>query len=251
MSSWLSDIIFPVSRWLHVVCTTLFVGGTLFFELVLPIAIEDLKKEQQLYVFARARLVFRWVVWISVGGLLMTGGVSVFRMWDSYWRDEFLYISRWAMAHILLGMVAIVIGLLLTIGRRPPENPVRWMRLNLVILLVAIFLGSATRHFQLALRERARDEKVKNASQWELPPAATQPAAATTQPAAATPPPPTTTPTTTPGTVRPAETRPVDASPATGAVPAAMPETRAATLPAAPAAPAPAATAPSTLPVEP
>ena len=53
MPYWLYDIVYPLSRWLHIVCTTLIVGGTLFFELVLPIAIEDLKREQQLYVFAR------------------------------------------------------------------------------------------------------------------------------------------------------------------------------------------------------
>src|SRR5207245_2611809 len=80
MPYWLYDIVYPLSRWLHIVCTTLIVGGTLFFELVLPIAIEDLKREQQLYVFARARLVFRWVVWIGVAGLLLSGVVSLHRM---------------------------------------------------------------------------------------------------------------------------------------------------------------------------
>src|SRR5258706_13580988 len=126
MPYWLYDIVYPLSRWLHVVCTTLIVGGTLFFELVLPIAIEDLKREQQLYVFARARLVFRWVVWISVIGLLASGAASLYRTWNTYPRDE--YTGRWALAHVALGAIAMVIGLLLTIGRHPPENPVRWMR---------------------------------------------------------------------------------------------------------------------------
>jgi len=155
MPIWLYDILFPVVRWLHLVCMTLIVGGTLFFELVLPIAIDDLKREQQLYVFARARLVFRWVVWISVSGLLVTGFASLYRMWFIYHADaeSWRFVGRWAMAHVAIGGMGMIIMLLLTIGRRPPEDPVRWMRMNLIILLVAIFLGSATRHFLLALRE--------------------------------------------------------------------------------------------------
>jgi len=164
MPTWLSDIVYPLSRWLHIVCTTLIVGGTLFFELVLPIAIEDLKREQQFYVFARARLVFRWVVWIGVWGLLLSGAAAMWRLWGS---DRFETIaSRWAFAHVALGLIAMVVGLLLTSGRRPPENPVKWMRLNLVILLVAIFLGSATRHFQLSLMERQQTHEPRSLDGW-------------------------------------------------------------------------------------
>jgi uncharacterized membrane protein len=157
MSQLLYDVFFPLVRWLHIVCMTLIVGGTLFYELVLPQAIEDVAREEQLFAMARARLVFRWVVWISVIVLLATGIVQFYRMWQVYhFSDsvEFNYILRWIVAHSLLGIIAMVVALLLTIGRRPPEDPVRWMRLNLIILLVAIFLGSATRHFQMTLRER-------------------------------------------------------------------------------------------------
>ena len=191
MPDWLYHIVYTLSRWLHIVCTTLIVGGTLFFELVLPIAIEDLKREQQLYVFARARLVFRWVVWIGVAGLLFSGVVSLYRMWRPYQLVEFGFVSGWAFAHVGLGAIGMIVGLLLTIGRAPPENPVRWMRLNLVVLLVAIFLGSATRHFQLSLAERPREGKMRSADGWLTFEPTTQP---TTQPTTA----PTTGPTTRP-----------------------------------------------------
>jgi uncharacterized membrane protein len=176
MPPWLFDIIYPLSRWIHIVSMTLIVGGTLFFELVLPLSIDDLKREQQLFVFARARLVFRWVVWIGAAGLLLSGALSLYRMRLLYSSDEFVIVVRWTIAHIALGMIGLVIALLLTIGRRPPEDPVRWMRLNLVILLVTIFLGSATRHFQLALNER--QEAIRR--DGKLPPEVVQPA---TQPA--------------------------------------------------------------------
>jgi len=181
MSYTVLDVVLPLTRWLHIVCTTLIVGGTLFFELVVPIASEDLKREQQLYLFARARLVFRWVVWISVAGLLISGAASLWRMWEAYQTEEFTYIFRWALAHMITGMVALIIALLLTTGRRPPDNPVRWMRLNLTVLLVVIFLGASTRHFQLALREREDVHSRAGKVPTTLPviidrPSATQPA---------------------------------------------------------------------------
>lgn len=170
--SWLNDVVYPVFRWLHIVCTTLIVGGTLFFELVLPIAIEDLKREQQLYVMARARWVFRWVIYIAVAGLLISGGVNLNRMWQSYQSPQFIrgMISAWAIAHMVLGALALFIAMLLSVGRRPPEDPVRWMRLNLVILLVAIFLASATRHFQLALRDQEMQQREGMKQPDSLPP---------------------------------------------------------------------------------
>jgi uncharacterized membrane protein len=164
MSIWqLTDIVYPIIRWMHLVFTTLIVGGTLFFELVLPIAIEDMRHEDRLYVFARARWVFRWVVWIGTIGLIFSGLGVLYQNWRVYEAAGSAYVGRWVASHILLGILAMLIPLLLTVGRRPPTDPVRWMRLDLVILLVAIFLGSATRHFQIVLREqevRAREGKV-------------------------------------------------------------------------------------------
>ena len=179
MPEWAYNIIYPVSSWIHLVSMTLIVGGTLFFELVLPIAIDDLKREQQLYVFARARLVFRWVVWMGTAGLLLSGSISLLGMKRLFSTEEFSVVVWWAMAHVVLGGIGLIVALVLTGGRRPPEDPVRWMRLNLIVLLVTIFLGTATRHFQLAL-----SESETAARQGKIPPATSDVSAAQTRPAA-------------------------------------------------------------------
>jgi uncharacterized membrane protein len=139
-------------RWLHIVCTTLVVGGTLFFEFVVPIAVEDLKTEQQLTVTGKARWVFRRVIWPCAILLLMSGAVGVLRRWEppGQHRDVF-----WAgVAHVVLGVAALGIALMLTVPRSPPDRAVGWMRFNLGVLLLCIVAATIARHTRFAASER-------------------------------------------------------------------------------------------------
>ncbi|HEY1683240.1 MAG TPA: hypothetical protein VGG19_00635 [Tepidisphaeraceae bacterium] len=178
-----SNIIALVARYLHVVCATLLVGGTLFYEMVVPVAIADLKPEIQLAVFGRARWMFRQIVWWSAALIIITGLVSGFRHHVIYTQagepaehSEFgaaFYETSgspvpaarpgwWVVAHAAVGLLAVVISVLLTIGSSPPGHPIRWMRLNLVILMIVIFLGSATRQVRLNFEEQIPP------SQWPM-----------------------------------------------------------------------------------
>lgn len=193
------NVLFPVSRWLHMVSMTLLVGGTLFYELVVPIAIEDLKQEQQLYVFARARWVFRRVVILSAILLIITGVVSALRLLDYY--EDFHASRYFVMTHIGGAVVSLIIALILTVGRRPPTHAVWWMRFNLVILLSVIFLAGLARHARLTILEQNQitrlqlEEKAEQLGKWErdlddretrlahpVQPTASQPASPVTQP---------------------------------------------------------------------
>src|SRR3982074_19995 len=88
LPSWLFNVLFPVNRWVHLVASTLIVGGVLFFEFIVPVATADLKPEQQAAVLGRARWVLRKVVWFSVVALLFSGGISAWRMWWFYRVDQ-------------------------------------------------------------------------------------------------------------------------------------------------------------------
>lgn len=166
------NILFLLARYLHIVCATTLVGGTLFYEMVVPIAIEDLRKEQQLAIMGRARWVFRWIVWISAVLIIVSGAVSAARHWDIYEADGAAVLRRadsaaevrptaalrpgwWFAAHAASGLMAVLVALTLTVGRRPPEHPVLWMRMNLVILLTVIFLATAARNVRLLVTEKA------------------------------------------------------------------------------------------------
>jgi hypothetical protein len=164
------NTIYLFARYLHVVATTLLVGGTLFYEMVVPVAIEDLRDEHRLSVFARARWTFRGIVWTSALVLLFTGAVSAYRNTHGYFEDEARLVrgeattaaveerirtarlSRpgwWAAAHGALGLLTIAIALMLVSGAAPPARSIGWMRVNLLLLLVAIFLASTTHYVRL------------------------------------------------------------------------------------------------------
>jgi hypothetical protein len=144
-------LFYILCRYIHIVCTTLLVGGTLFYEMVVPVAIGDLRSESQLLVFGRARWMFRWIVWLCATLLIATGIAITYQYWSSYTSmgEAGAAANRpgwWWAAHAAAGAFAISISLMLTIGSRPPDRPLTWMRFNLILLLVVMFLASATRH---------------------------------------------------------------------------------------------------------
>ncbi len=177
MHDFWTNLLYLVSRYLHIVCTTLLVGGTLFYEMVVPVAIGELKSEQQLLVFGRARWMFRSIVWASAAVLILSGIVSTMDNWKGYTRTPTVAAATqpvvmpsgtqidpvtspalrpdwWWVAHASTGTLAVFIAVGLTIGATPPSRPVQWMRINLVILLVVIFLATATRQVRQFREDR-------------------------------------------------------------------------------------------------
>ncbi len=156
MPEWSVHILFIVMRWAHLMGSTLLIGGTLFFEFVVPRAIDDLKMESQLGITARLRWVFRRIVWTCVIVLPITGAFSLIRQWPAYvsadgkWSPAF----PWAIAHMAIGMVAVILSVALVIGRSVPEKSRQWMKFNLMILMAVMFIASASRHVRLYTREK-------------------------------------------------------------------------------------------------
>jgi hypothetical protein len=164
----LHTLVYLFARYLHIVCATVLVGGTLFYEMIVPPAIDELKHEQQLFIFARARWFFKWIVWVCAATILLSGAISSYSHWTDYNRDsESQTISShpntgqptdvsqivrpgwWWAAHSSCGVLALIIAVSLTIGKVPPTQPIRWMRLNLIILLLVMFLATVTRQTRL------------------------------------------------------------------------------------------------------
>jgi hypothetical protein len=84
MSVSIFDLVFTLNRCAHIVATTILVGGVLFFRFVVPQATAHLKDEQQLAVFGQARWLFRRIAWISALALVLSGLISLWRVWPVY-----------------------------------------------------------------------------------------------------------------------------------------------------------------------
>jgi uncharacterized membrane protein len=156
---WIFNILFPLNRWVHLVAGTLLVGGVLFFEFVVPLATEDLKEEQRLSVFGRARWVFRKIFWISTIALILSGTFSAWRSWNLYLSDEkqvgaFLLGPRpWVLAHVLTAVLGFALVLRVVHVRKVMSRPVAWMQAALMVLLVSMFVASVGRQVRMRIRE--------------------------------------------------------------------------------------------------
>lgn len=170
LAVWL-NVLYLLSRYAHLVGAMLLVGGFLFYEMVVPMAIADLKEETQLAVFARARWVFRWITWGAIATMILTGAyMTVYRM-QTYIESEFLpnpgdfmhqeaipwalRTGWWWAAHVLSAGFAILVALHLVSGARPPKSPVSWLRLDLMLLLIVIFFATVTRQVDQIHHQRA------------------------------------------------------------------------------------------------
>lgn len=181
------NMMYLIGRYLHIIATTVLVGGTLFYEMVVPGAIDELRDEQRLSVFARARWMFRGIVWASALVLLVTGTLSAYRNAHAYFEDEAKLLrgesttdvveerirrarlsvpGGWAVAHAAGGLLTIAIALLLVSGPTPPARAIGWMRFNLLLLLIVIFLASTTHYIRLKriLPTRAQTASVHHAA---------------------------------------------------------------------------------------
>ena len=165
----LLEFAFILNRYVHIVCTAVIVGGTLFYELIVPVAIGELKQEQQLSVFGRARWSFKSIMWGCALLLILSGVVSTIRLWGEYTGGETMaqQLARqgtgavgstasdihrpgwWWAGHASTGVVALFVAVSLMTVRRPPDYPLYWMRVSLTILLVVIFLGTVARHMRM------------------------------------------------------------------------------------------------------
>jgi hypothetical protein len=164
LPDWSLSIALPINRWIHIVCTTALVGGTLFYEFVIPRAIEDLKDETQLAVLGRVRWIFRQIVLSSAVLLIFSGAISSWRLWPTYQGTYKIGLPWWGI-HVGFGLIALAIAIRHTIGNRVPRHPLGWMRLNFLIMLIVIFVASVARYVRVNLMEQQMEQNYELSDQ--------------------------------------------------------------------------------------
>ncbi|MDB5323699.1 MAG: hypothetical protein JWN40_5330 [Phycisphaerales bacterium] len=138
-------VLIILSRWLHVIAAILAIGGTFFMRVILPLGLAQADAASRDAVFLRCRRAFKMVIHTCVLLLLVTGAFNTWRNWDDYRLDRPLTHALWG-PHMLLGLTAMVIALLLLAPRQPPKWHRTGAMINLVILFITVLLASALKY---------------------------------------------------------------------------------------------------------
>ncbi|NKE70824.1 DUF4149 domain-containing protein [Nitrospiraceae bacterium HYJII51-Mn-bac16s-1-B09] len=134
--------------WIHVLAAMFWVGGMLFFSIVLIPSLRKMPVLQRAELMSEIGRRFRWSGWISLGVLLTTGLLRLYSL-------EFQEIRMGGWLGTKLALIALMIALTLlhdiVLGPRsiqisrsaaaphPLQRTVRWMaRLNLVVGLFVV-----------------------------------------------------------------------------------------------------------------
>lgn len=140
--------------WIHVASAMFWIGGMLFFTIVLVPSLRGFPIGQRRELMSQIGLRFRKTGWISLGVLLVTGLLQLYRLGIPAFMGEWLWPK--------LAMVAVMVSLTLlhdlVLGPRsieisranpaphPLQRTVRWMaRFNLIIglfiVLASVYLA--------------------------------------------------------------------------------------------------------------
>ncbi len=129
-------------RYLHVVAACLAVGGAFFIRFLLPVGTRDLDAENKDFVLLRSRRAFKMVVHPAMLAFIVSGVYNSIRLFPQYKANPPMLHSLWG-THILIALVIFAVSIVLLKGVEPPRNHRTWMKVNVVLMLVAILVASS------------------------------------------------------------------------------------------------------------
>jgi uncharacterized membrane protein len=150
------EFLIVLSRWLHVISAILAMGGLFFMRVVLPLGLAQADPASREAVFLRCRRAYKMVVHPCILFFLLTGAYnSYLALTGDYKLNPKLMHGLWG-PHMLLGLTAIVISIILLAGKQPPRWHKKGAAINLVILFITVALASTLKF--------VRDSEVKKHS---------------------------------------------------------------------------------------
>jgi uncharacterized membrane protein len=149
------EILTVLSRWLHIISAVLAIGGTFFMRVILPLGLAQADPASREAVFLRCRRAFKMTVHPCILFLLLTGTYNTMRAWPDYKLNTRLMHGLWG-PHMIFGLVAITLSIVLLAGKQPPKWHKRGAAINLAILFTVVLLASTLKF--------VRDTEVKKHS---------------------------------------------------------------------------------------
>jgi uncharacterized membrane protein len=149
------SILIILSRWLHVTSAILAIGGLFFMRVILPLGLAQADAASREAVFLRCRRVFKMLIHTAVLLLILTGAFNTWSNWGDYKLNTRLMHGLWG-PHMLLGLIAMIISLVLLAPAEPPKWHKTGALINLILLLTAVFLASSLKFVRDSeMRKRA------------------------------------------------------------------------------------------------
>jgi len=130
------------SRWLHVMAACLAIGGAFFLRFLLPAGTAALPAEEREGVLLRCRRVFKIVVHSSILFLILSGSYNAWKNFKWYSTNPPLMHGLFGF-HLILALLIFGISLWLLAGRELKRNHRTWMKVNLVLMFLAVAAASS------------------------------------------------------------------------------------------------------------
>jgi uncharacterized membrane protein len=140
------EVMVILSRWLHVMSAILAIGGTFFMRVILPLGLAQADAASREAVFLRCRRVLKMLIHTCILFLLLTGAFNTWRSWGDYKLNAALLHGLWG-SHMLLGLLAMVIALVLLAPKAPPTWHRSGAAITLAILFVAVLVASTLKYY--------------------------------------------------------------------------------------------------------
>lgn len=156
------DIFF---RWLHVVTACVVFGSAFFMRILLPIGLRGLDPEVREATFLRLRGAFKMVVHSGIALFLISGIYNTLRNWHTY--NQWPGVTHGLFGlHLLLALTIFTISLILLAGSKPIQGHARWMKINIILLFLAVAVASTLKW----AREYAHDHPRMNHAATSMQP---------------------------------------------------------------------------------
>jgi Flp pilus assembly protein protease CpaA len=137
-TSWLLVVL---SRWVHVLCACLVVGGTFFVAMFFPRSTSG--EDESIYL--RSRRGFKMVVHVSTLFLLVTGIYNAILNWSAYRMNMPLTHGLFG-PHVLFALISLTILMVLFARNVPGPGERKWLRVTVVILFLTVLLASSLKY---------------------------------------------------------------------------------------------------------
>jgi uncharacterized membrane protein len=133
-------------RWLHIATACVAVGSLFFMRVIVPAAIAPLDPEARQQTHLRLRRRLKMVIHPCILLFLISGVYNVWKAWDGY--AGLPGAKHVIITHMVLAGIVFTLAIIMLAGPTPPVWAPKGMALNILLLLLAIAMGSMLKYMR-------------------------------------------------------------------------------------------------------